>query len=33
MGRLTTEATNQLLKMLRSRMHKAAEHTTAVRIN
>ena len=33
MGRLITEVTNQLRKILRSRTHKAAEHTTAVRIN
>jgi len=33
-GRLKTEVTNQLRKMLRSHTrHKTAEHTTAVTIN
>jgi len=31
--RLKTEVTNQLHEMLRSHMHKEAEHTTAVWIN
>jgi len=32
-GRLITEVTNQLCKVLRSRIHKAAEHTIVVGIN
>jgi len=32
-GRVKTIVTNHLRKMFRSRIHKAAEHNTAVRIN
>ena len=33
MGRLITEVTKHLRKVLRSCIHKATEHTTVVRMN